>query len=116
MPEVRGDNATRWQMVGYLVLLWVVTLLPYAMRFAGPVYEVAAFVLGATFVWIAALFVGIGTIAGASGSRLIQYAILGAIAGTAGQLITVHSYVESTLRPARAAIARAAPTRCGRDS
>jgi class 3 adenylate cyclase len=44
-------------------------------------------------------------IAGASGSRLIQYALLGAIAGTAGQLITVHSYVEATLRPARAAIA-----------
>ncbi|OBJ41832.1 cyclase [Mycobacterium colombiense] len=58
-----------------------------------------------TFVWIAALFVGIGMIAGASGSRLIQYAILGAVAGTAGQLITVHSYVESILRPARAAIA-----------
>ncbi len=58
-----------------------------------------------TFVWIAALFVGIGVIAGASWSRLIQYAIMGAVAGTAGQLITVHSYVESTLRPARAAIA-----------
>ncbi len=59
-----------------------------------------------TVVWIAALFVGVGMVAGASGSRLLQYAILGAIAGTAGQLITVHSYVESTLRPARAAIAR----------
>src|SRR6201995_377965 len=57
-----------------------------------------------TFVWVAALFVGVGMIAGASGSRLIQYAIMGAIAGTAGQLITVHSYVESTLRPARAAL------------
>ncbi|OMC43578.1 adenylate/guanylate cyclase domain-containing protein [Mycobacterium sp. IS-1264] len=57
-----------------------------------------------TFVWIAALFVGVGMIAGASGSRLIQYAILGAIAGTAGQLITVHSYTESILRPARAAM------------
>lgn len=58
-----------------------------------------------TFAWIAALFVGVGMIAGASGARLIQYAILGAVAGTAGQLITVHSYVESILRPARAAIA-----------
>lgn len=58
-----------------------------------------------TFVWIAALFVGVGMVAGASGSRLIQYAILGAVAGTAGQLITLHSYVEATLRPAREAIA-----------
>src|SRR4051812_48623669 len=39
--------------------------------------------LAITFVWIAALFVGIGMIAGASGSRLIEYAILGAVAGTA---------------------------------
>ena len=58
-----------------------------------------------TFVWVAALFVAIGMIAGASPSRLIQYAILGAIAGTSGQLITLHSLVEATLRPARAAIA-----------
>ncbi|OBG90525.1 cyclase [Mycobacterium sp. E136] len=57
-----------------------------------------------TFAWIATLFVGIGMIAGATGSRLIQYAILGAVVGTAGQLITVHSYVEATLRPARDAI------------
>lgn len=57
-----------------------------------------------TFFWIAALFVGVGMIAGASGSRLIQYAILGAVVGTAGQLITLHSYTEQTLRPARAAM------------
>ncbi|WP_046318732.1 adenylate/guanylate cyclase domain-containing protein [Mycobacterium sp. UM_Kg1] len=57
-----------------------------------------------TCVWVAALFAGVGMIAGASGSRLIQYAILGAVVGTAGQLVTVHSYVESILRPARAAI------------
>lgn len=57
-----------------------------------------------TFVWIAALFVGVAMIAGASGPRLIQYAILGAVAGTVGQLITVHSYVEAIMRPARAAI------------
>lgn len=43
-------------------------------------------------------------IAGASVSRLVHYAVVGAIAGTAGQLIVNHSYVESTLRPARAAM------------
>ncbi|MET4431673.1 adenylate/guanylate cyclase domain-containing protein [Mycolicibacterium sp. 624] len=57
-----------------------------------------------TVVWAAALFVGVGTIAGASGSRLVQYAVTGAIAATAGQLITVHSYTEGALRPARAAL------------
>ena len=59
----------------------------------------------ATVVWIGALFGGVGMIAGAGGWRVIQYAILGAVAGTAGQVITVHSYVEGALRPARAAIA-----------
>ncbi|HNM83839.1 MAG TPA: adenylate/guanylate cyclase domain-containing protein, partial [Mycobacterium sp.] len=58
-----------------------------------------------TAVWSAVLFGGIGMIAGAGGWRLIHYAILGAVVGTAGQLITVHSYVEGASRPPRAAIA-----------
>lgn len=57
-----------------------------------------------TVVSVAALFAVVGVIAGASGSRLIQYSIMGAIAAAAGQVITVHSYVEATLRPARAAM------------
>ncbi len=58
----------------------------------------------ATFVWAAFLFIGVGMIAGATGTRLIQYGVAGAIAGTAGQVVTLHSYVEGALRPARAAI------------
>ena len=34
-----------------------------------------------TAVWVALLFVVVGAIAGASGSRLVQYAILGAVVG-----------------------------------
>ncbi|OJZ66114.1 adenylate/guanylate cyclase domain-containing protein [Mycolicibacterium diernhoferi] len=60
--------------------------------------------LTVTVVSVLVLFVGVGMIAGASGSRLIQYAVLGVIVGTVGQLITLHSYVEGALRPARAAI------------
>ena len=41
----------------------------------------------------------VGMIAGASGPRLVQYAIMGAIVGTAGELITVHSYVEERCDP-----------------
>ncbi|MBU8816854.1 adenylate/guanylate cyclase domain-containing protein [Mycolicibacterium goodii] len=58
-----------------------------------------------TFVWAATLFAAVGMIVAASGSRVIQYSIMGAIAGTAGQMITVHSYVEAALRPVRTAIA-----------
>ncbi len=57
-----------------------------------------------TVVWAAVLFVGVGMVAGASGSRLIQYALLGAAGATAGQLVTVHSYTEGALRPVRAAL------------
>lgn len=61
--------------------------------------------LGGNAVGIALLLATVGAIAGASGSRLVQYAILGAAFATAVQLIAVHSFVEAALRPARVAIA-----------
>ncbi|MFZ0713669.1 adenylate/guanylate cyclase domain-containing protein [Mycobacterium sp.] len=65
----------------------------------------AARAVSVTAVWAALLFAGVGAIAGASGSRLAEYAILGAVAGGIGQLMAVHSYVEGALRPARVSIA-----------
>jgi adenylate cyclase len=56
-------------------------------------------------VGFALLFVIAGAIAGASGSRLVQYGILGATIGTVTQLIGVHSLLEAAARPARVAIA-----------
>ena len=47
----------------------------------------------------------VGAIAGATGSRLVQYAVIGAHFGTAVQLIAVHNIVEAMLRPARLALA-----------
>jgi adenylate cyclase len=54
---------------------------------------------------IALLLVVVGAIAGASGSRLVQYGILGAALGTGNLLIAAHSFVEAAMRPARVAIA-----------
>jgi class 3 adenylate cyclase len=54
---------------------------------------------------IALLLVVVGAIAGASGSRLVQYGILGAAIGTGNLLIAAHSFVEAAMRPARIAIA-----------
>jgi class 3 adenylate cyclase len=54
---------------------------------------------------IALLLVVVGAIAGATGSRLVQYGILGAALGTGNQLIAAHSFVEAAMRPARIAIA-----------
>ncbi|MDT5117275.1 MAG: hypothetical protein QOE30_3014 [Mycobacterium sp.] len=57
-------------------------------------------------VWAALLLIGVGVIAGASGSRLIQYGILGAAAAGIGMaLIGTHTFGEGALRPARAALA-----------
>jgi adenylate cyclase len=61
--------------------------------------------VGSNTVWAALLLIVVGAIAGATGPRLVQYGILGAVIGTAVQLIAVHSFVEVALRPARVAIA-----------
>jgi adenylate cyclase len=61
--------------------------------------------VGGNAVGIALQLVVVGVIVGASGSRLVQYAILGAAFATAVQLIAVHSFAEAALRPARVAIA-----------
>ena len=56
-------------------------------------------------VLAAALLVIVGAIAGATGSRLVQYAILGTSMGIAVQLIGLHSVMEGALRPVRVALA-----------
>ncbi len=61
--------------------------------------------LGLMTVWAALLFVVVGVVAGTSGSRLVQYGIMGAALGTAAGLIAVHAFVQGAMRPARAALA-----------
>jgi len=61
--------------------------------------------VGVTAVCAALLAVVVGAIAGASGSRIAQYGILGFGFGIGTLLIAVHSYVEAALRPARVAVA-----------
>jgi adenylate cyclase len=61
--------------------------------------------VGSDAVWSALFMVSVGAIAGASGWRLVQYGILGVASRVAAMLISVHSFVEGALRPARVAIA-----------
>jgi class 3 adenylate cyclase len=56
-------------------------------------------------VGVALISIVVGAIAGATGSRLVQYAILGAVVGTAFGLSAVHGLFEAVVRPARVAIA-----------
>jgi adenylate cyclase len=66
---------------------------------------VVARTVGAGTLCVALLLVGVGAIAGASGSRLVQYAVLGVVMGATCQLVGAHSVVEGELRPARVSIA-----------
>ena len=61
--------------------------------------------VGGTGVSAALLSVVVGAIAGATGSRLVQYAILGVVIGIGPHLIAMHSFMEAALRPVRIAIA-----------
>ncbi|OBK75724.1 adenylate/guanylate cyclase domain-containing protein [Mycobacterium sp. 1164985.4] len=56
-------------------------------------------------IWAAVLLVVIGAFNDAPASRLVQYGILGFVLGALVQLIGVHSVVEGSMRPPRAAIA-----------
>ena len=61
--------------------------------------------LGVTAVVAGVLAVIVGVIAGATGSRVSQYGIVGAIFGPACHLIGAHSLAEAPLRPVRVALA-----------
>ena len=50
LPVVAGARETRRQIVLYTLLLVPLSLLPWALGFAGPVYGVAAVALGARFL------------------------------------------------------------------
>ena len=52
-----------------------------------------------------AVLVAVGSIAGATVSRLVQYGIVAALAGISAALIAGHTFVEPALRPARIALA-----------
>ncbi|BBZ37654.1 adenylate/guanylate cyclase domain-containing protein [Mycobacterium conspicuum] len=56
-------------------------------------------------VWTALLSVGVAAVAGSTGWRLIQYAIVGGALGFALALIGLHTFTQGALRPARAALA-----------
>ena len=53
LPVTHGVHYTRWQVLLYTVLLFVVTLLPWVAGMSGVFYLGGAIVLGAVFVWYA---------------------------------------------------------------
>jgi len=53
LPVVRGESETRWQILLYSILLFAISLLPYAGGLFGELYLGAAAALGAVFTWFA---------------------------------------------------------------
>ncbi len=53
LPVTHGVEYTRWQILLYTVLLFVATLLPFAVEMSGWFYLGGALVLGAVFLWYA---------------------------------------------------------------
>lgn len=51
LPNVIGDEATRWRMLGYAIALVPATLAPVALGLLGGLYLAAAVALDAWFVW-----------------------------------------------------------------
>lgn len=52
LPVVSGEGETRRQILIYTLLMVPVTLLPWGMGFAGPVYGMTAAVSGVVFIWL----------------------------------------------------------------
>ena len=50
LPVVSGARATRWHVMAYTAVLVLVSLAPWALRYAGPIYGAAAVVLGVGFL------------------------------------------------------------------
>jgi protoheme IX farnesyltransferase len=48
---VHGVRRTKWEMLVYALLLLPITLMPVAFRGLGPIYLVAAVLLGARLLW-----------------------------------------------------------------
>ncbi|MCP4805426.1 MAG: protoheme IX farnesyltransferase [Proteobacteria bacterium] len=51
MPNVVGDQPTRWRMLAYTLLLVPITMAPVAIDYMGWFYGASALLLGAWFTW-----------------------------------------------------------------
>lgn len=74
LPVVAGDNETRWQIVLYTILMFVVTIMPTPLQMLGMAYLVMACVLGAIFGYYAISLYRQGTTASAWG--LYRFSLL----------------------------------------
>jgi len=76
LPVVAGRAETKRQILIYSILLFLVSLLPWALGFAGAIYGVTAAAGGATFIALALRLVGSGAADRQPAHRLFAFSIL----------------------------------------
>jgi protoheme IX farnesyltransferase len=74
LPVIAGDNETRWHIVLYTMLMFVVTIMPTPLQMLGMAYLVMASVLGVIFSYYAINLYRQGTTASAWG--LYRFSLL----------------------------------------
>lgn len=74
LPVVAGDAETRWQIVLYTILMFIVTIMPTPLQMLGTAYLVMSVSLGVVFGYYALRLNREGTIASAWG--LYRYSLL----------------------------------------
>ncbi len=74
LPVVAGEAETRWQIVLYTILMFIVTIMPTPLQMLGTAYLVMAVGLGAIFTYYALRLNREGTIGSAWG--LYRYSLL----------------------------------------
>ena len=74
LPVIAGDAETRWQIVLYTILMFVVTIMPTPLQMLGMAYLVMASVLGLVFAYYAIQLYRQGTTASAWG--LYRFSLL----------------------------------------
>jgi heme o synthase len=75
LPVVSGKGATTWQILVYSLLLAPVSLLPWALGFAGTLYAATAVICGAIFVALAIRLRGSHNTNRRDASRLFVFSI-----------------------------------------
>src|SRR4051812_33721446 len=105
LPVLAGRAATTRQILIYTVLLQPISLLPWALGFAGAIYGAAAAICGALLVALAWRLCGAGEADRRAAHRLFAFSIVYLFVLFAALLASDSSNRWSSLLPARVALA-----------
>lgn len=74
LPVARGTRTTRFQILVYSIVLFLLSLVPYSLGFDTPLYAVGAILLGGRFLDLAVR--GLDPLRGRNEMRVYKYSLL----------------------------------------